>query len=391
MSSVTDLERLEWLEEIGVKRHKIASDVAMDVEMCKAIISKEKPTLISDGHVRVKEIWPAGEEVDHNNLLWLYCVSEYPADLDKIEFIEYEHTTFASTFLTPHSSGWYDGFSDHTIGISASVVAMSLGARIIEKHFTLYKGLPGPDHVCSASPRELKQLCEVRDDIDERIKRILYAQGYKEEDLAISASYPLGRMVVQYENHEGLNDSYMIEVGYMRRIPVLHKDIIGTFRHLGTGESIPIKTPEPDELYANKWCTLLYRRSSRDLFDVYMFSKKGFRQDTFRICALIDSLMRGQPKLYEIDVEEVVESIPVDSALRNLLLKDISQYEFDEMREDVKEFSQEMIRQLTVDERSVIDRFYDDRKFNPEPIDPDGVLNMRIRDHPLIRWALKKL
>lgn len=232
---------------------------------------------------------------------------------------------------------------------------------------------------------------KVRDDIDERIKRILYAQGYKEEDLAISASYPLGRMVVQYENHEGLNDSYMIEVGYMRRIPVLHKDIMGTFRHLGTGESIPIKTPEPDELYANKWCTLLYRRSSRDLFDVYMFSKKGFRQDTFRICALIDSLMRGQPKLYEIDMEEVVKSIPVDSALRNLLLTDISQYEFDEMREDVKEFSQEMIRQLTVDERSVIDRFYDDRKFNPEPIDPDGVLNMRIRDHPLIRWALKKL
>ena len=55
----------------------------------------------------------------------------------------------------------YDGFSDHTIGIEAALVAVGRGARIIEKHFTLNKGLPGPDHVCSATPDELAELCRL--------------------------------------------------------------------------------------------------------------------------------------------------------------------------------------------------------------------------------------
>ena len=52
----------------------------------------------------------------------------------------------------------YEGFSDHTIGIEAALVAVGRGARIIEKHFTLNKGLPGPDHICSATPDELAEL-----------------------------------------------------------------------------------------------------------------------------------------------------------------------------------------------------------------------------------------
>lgn len=231
----------------------------------------------------------------------------------------------------------------------------------------------------------------IRDQIDDRNKRILYAQGYSDEDLAVQATYPLGRITVQYENHLGQNDSFKIEVGYMRRIPILPIDSLETFRHIATGEELPVKTPQPEELYANKWCTLLYRGSSRDLFDVYRISKKDFKRDTFRKCAVIDSLMRGQPRLHKIDVEKLVESIPVDTALSNLLLRDISKYDFEVMGETVKEFSQEMIRQLTAEEKSVIDRFYEKKEFNPKPMDAEGVLNSSIRDHPMIGWALKQL
>ena len=231
----------------------------------------------------------------------------------------------------------------------------------------------------------------IREQIDDRIKRLLYAQGYRNEDLAVQATYPLGRITIQYENHLGQNDSFKIEIGYMRRIPILPRDSLATLRHIATGEEFQVKTPQPEELYANKWCTLLYRGSSRDLFDVYRISKKGFRQDIFRKCAVIDSLMRGQPRLYKIDVEKLVESIPVDTALRNLLLKDGSRYDFKLMREGVKEFSQNMIRQLTDDEKSVIDRFYDEREFNPIPMDTENALNKGITDHPMIRWALKQL
>jgi len=231
----------------------------------------------------------------------------------------------------------------------------------------------------------------VRDQIDDRIKRLLHAQGYDDEDLAVQASYPLGRITVQYENHLGQNDSFKIETGYMRRIPILPTDSLEMFRHIATGEEHPVKTPQPEELYANKWCTLLYRGSSRDLFDVYRISKKAFRRDTFRKCAVIDSLMRGRPRLYEIDVEKLVESILVDTALRNLLLRDISKYDFKLMGENVKEFSQKMIRQLTADEESVINRFYEKKEFDPEHMDIEGVLNRSISDHPMIVWALRQL
>ena len=88
LASVSDLNRLGWLDDVGVDRYKIASDDAMDVELCKAINGKGKTILISDGHIRKANKWPAGEFADHNLLRWLYCISEYPATLEQIDFIE---------------------------------------------------------------------------------------------------------------------------------------------------------------------------------------------------------------------------------------------------------------------------------------------------------------
>lgn len=171
LSSVSDLKRLSWLEEAGVKRYKIASDDAMNVELCKAIFEKGKEVVVSNGMLK-EDDWPAGEFADWDKLKWLYCISEYPTPIEKVRFIDkYNYTVFFNNGLWDSATeGSYDGFSDHTVGVSAAVVAMSLGARIIEKHFTLDKTLPGPDHVCSADPEELKQLCRFRDDVE----KILY-------------------------------------------------------------------------------------------------------------------------------------------------------------------------------------------------------------------------
>lgn len=230
----------------------------------------------------------------------------------------------------------------------------------------------------------------VREDIDARIKRILYVQNYVPEDLAITATYPLGRITVQYRNHEDQDDRFVIEVGYMRRIPILHQDTLRGFRHLGTGETVSIKTPKPEELYANKWCTFLYRGSSRDLFDVYQISKTEFEGPTFRKCAIVDSLMRGRPPLHEIKVEKLVESIQINSALRNLLLVDASRYDFDEIRQAVTRFSQDILNQVTHRERDVIKRFYEEHRFDPELMDPEGSLNDQIHEHPMIKRALER-
>jgi N-acetylneuraminate synthase/N,N'-diacetyllegionaminate synthase len=142
MASAFDDERFEWMESLGVKRHKVASRTTEEKDLCRRILATGKETFISLG------FWTGGGvPYDAVNARYLYCVPKYPCDYADIHL--------------PASFGGsiYHGFSDHTLGIEASLVAVARGARIIEKHFTLNKGLAGPDHVCSITPDELADLC----------------------------------------------------------------------------------------------------------------------------------------------------------------------------------------------------------------------------------------
>jgi sialic acid synthase SpsE len=146
MASVFDLERLKWLEEAGVKRYKVASRSINDRELINAIIKTGKPIIISLGHWHKKEFPKINSSAP---LYFLYCVSKYPAGLEELK-------------LSTVDFNKYTGFSDHTVGITAALVALSRGARIIEKHFTLDKKMYGPDHACSMTPDELKQIHNFR-------------------------------------------------------------------------------------------------------------------------------------------------------------------------------------------------------------------------------------
>lgn len=183
----------------------------------------------------------------------------------------------------------------------------------------------------------------------------------------------------------------MVESGYMRRMPILQGDSVGMFKHVGTGEQFLTKTPNAEELYANKWCTFLYRGSSRDLFDVYMISKMSINPEAFRKCAVVDSLMRGPPKLHEIDVEEIVQSIPIDTGLRNLLPTRATRLDFNTVKRQAAGFSKKMLRELTPDKRDAINKFYDEHSFEPDLLDIDKILNENISNHPMIRRALETL
>jgi len=152
LASVFDLERLSWLEEIGINRYKIASKSIYNIDLVKAILNTNKEVIASCG--MIKENIP-DYILNYNKIKLLYCVSKYPAQLKDVNFYS---TIFTETL--------YKGFSDHTIGLTASIVAMSLGAKIIEKHITLDKNMIGPDHACSIELNELKQLCKYRDEIE---------------------------------------------------------------------------------------------------------------------------------------------------------------------------------------------------------------------------------
>ena len=150
-ASVFDLERLQWTEELGMKRYKIASRSIYEEELINKIAATGKDIMASLGMYKedgFPEINTKGK-VD-----FLYCVAKYPTMPEDLDFLNVDFSRHA-------------GFSDHTIGITASLIAMARGARIIEKHFTLDKQMYGPDHSGSMNPNELGQLVRYSQQIED--------------------------------------------------------------------------------------------------------------------------------------------------------------------------------------------------------------------------------
>jgi len=143
MCSVFEPALVEWLEEINVKRYKVPKFLSTDLSLLRQIFLTDKEMIISGAPVNYIK-----------GARYLYCVSNYPTTLEELDF---RHDMFDRC---------YDGFSDHTIGVIAPIVAMSLGAKIIEKHFTLDRTFEGPDHNISAIPEELEMICKFRDGIE---------------------------------------------------------------------------------------------------------------------------------------------------------------------------------------------------------------------------------
>ena len=142
MASVFDAERLAWLEELGVCRHKIASRSIRDKELIGKLCDTGKPLIVSLG------MWDQAQFptiLARGPVDFLYCVAKYPAQLDELK-------------LSSVDFARYSGFSDHSVGVHAAMVALARGARILEKHFTLDKKAYGPDHACSMTPDELAQI-----------------------------------------------------------------------------------------------------------------------------------------------------------------------------------------------------------------------------------------
>lgn len=178
----------------------------------------------------------------------------------------------------------------------------------------------------------------------------------------------------------------------MRRIPILKADAIATFLHIGTQESFSIKTPIREELFANKMCTLLYRGTPRDLFDVYQISAMNIDREIFRKCVIVDSLMRGKPRLHKINLKDTIERIHLDSSLKNMLQTEkLQQLNFAELWNQTLAFCKEIVANLETNEIKAIDSFFELKKFEPNMIDEKGIFHDEIKDHPAIKWALNKL
>lgn len=134
---------------------KVGADDLTNLELISYYASKKIPLIISAGMAYASEIEDAIKAirvVGNNDIVVLHCVSSYPADASELNLNKIE--SIKRVF------GVISGFSDHSIGTSAAIASVALGAKVIEKHFTLNKSLSGPDHWFSADVQELRELIE---------------------------------------------------------------------------------------------------------------------------------------------------------------------------------------------------------------------------------------
>jgi len=158
-STPFDETAVNLLEDLNVSAYKVASFEATDLPLIKYIASTRKPLIMSTGMANLEEIEEmvvTAREAGCKDMVVLHCLSSYPAPIEQ------------SNLLTiPDLSkrlGVQVGLSDHTVTNTASVVATSLGATLIEKHFILNRSDKGPDSEFSIEPSELELLCmEVKD------------------------------------------------------------------------------------------------------------------------------------------------------------------------------------------------------------------------------------
>jgi len=164
LSSPFDRESVDLLSNIDLPAFKVASGEITNLPLLKYIASKRKPIIISTGIATLGEVEEALKIIRQqgvSEVLLLHCVTSYPAKVEEVNLRAIQ--TLKCAFKLPV------GFSDHTLGVTIPIAAVALGACIIEKHFTLDKTLPGPDHKASLEPHELKEMIRYVREVEEAL------------------------------------------------------------------------------------------------------------------------------------------------------------------------------------------------------------------------------
>ena len=161
LSTPFDLESINLLHDLGMKTFKIPSGEITNLPYLRKIGVLKKEIILSTGMADLGEIEDAldvltGAGTKLKDITVLHCNTEYPTPFEDVNL---------KAMLTIKAAfpGVNIGYSDHTLGIEIPIAAVAMGATIIEKHFTLDKNLPGPDHKASLEPNELKAMvCAIR-------------------------------------------------------------------------------------------------------------------------------------------------------------------------------------------------------------------------------------
>lgn len=160
LATAFEVSTVDYLVQLGMERIKVASGELTNVEALERFAKMGKPIFLSTGMASLSEVDEAVRILQRNGareITLLQCTSLYPAPFETLNLRAM--ITMRDSLKLPV------GFSDHSIGDHAALAAVALGASVIEKHFTLDRNLPGPDHAASLEPSELRAMIKRLHDI----------------------------------------------------------------------------------------------------------------------------------------------------------------------------------------------------------------------------------
>lgn len=166
LSTGFDLDSLEFLNTLGIDLFKIPSGEITNLPYLRKIASFKKPVVMSTGMASMSEVKDAyevliQEGVSKDAIHIVHCNTEYPTPMEDVNL--------KAMIAIGKALHVKIGYSDHTLGIEVPIAAVALGATLIEKHFTLDRNLPGPDHRASLEPEELKAMVSAIRNIEKAI------------------------------------------------------------------------------------------------------------------------------------------------------------------------------------------------------------------------------
>lgn len=214
LSTPYNLEDISFLERLGVSTFKVASGQLTELPFLRALARTNKTIILSTGMATLSDVFDAVETIrneGNDDIIVLQCTTNYPSDIKDSNILAMQSIKEAC--------GVRVGYSDHVENNYACFASVALGAEVVEKHFTLDKNMEGPDHTCSLTPIEFKELVE-------GIRNIELALGSK-----IKKPAP-----IEIENSKGMKRGLVI-VKEIKKGDVLTEDHVGFKRPL---KGIPI-------------------------------------------------------------------------------------------------------------------------------------------------------
>lgn len=218
-STPFDKNAVDFLEQFNPSAYKIASFEITDYELVRYVASKQKPIIISTGIATIDEILDVVnicKSEGNENIILLKCTSQYPAPLNEanLKTISNMKETFEVEV----------GFSDHTLGITAPIVAVTLGAKVIEKHFILDKSIGGADCEFSLDKNEFSLMVQTIRETEELIGTVDYSLNAKREkqrrfsrSLYVSKDIKKGE-IFTLENIKSVRPGYGLHPKYLNEI-----------------------------------------------------------------------------------------------------------------------------------------------------------------------------